>query len=698
MIKRIQNASLQTKIMMLLILMSTFLSFTLGAVFYQNTAENALKNKEKEMLTLASLTSNKVERFLFERSADIKVLSESKIFTMPEVSNQTRLNYLKNVIQAYQAYDAVFTLDNKGHIDIQSGTIPSEPEIESYMDSFLSGESFMSDIVLTDHSRYLYFSEPLRDDQSQIVGAIVEVMNFDSIQTIIDSIKFGNTGYVYLEKQESGILNETSSDIQQITMNHTYYMTATYPLIQYPTQHDHWNVVVAQEKNEALIVKSDIEKYFLYVVVGFLLFFYVLSVIISRHITRPIRLLMAKANTLMVSNQKFASDIVVSDEVKNLTKSFDLLLEELQFMMQQVLEKSGEAAHIDLIRSSIDELIEGMPNGILTVDQNGQITSVNDYAVETLYMNSFDLVGKTLETHGISHLSPLFESLNQTFVSHQKKRDEVCQLTGPKGEDIKIVFSTLMQYDRHDHFIGMTIIVNHMDAKRNFEESILRAKKLSELGELSAGVAHEIRNPLASIRGYAQIALREMNPDDQIASDIAVILLEVDRLDKIIERFMSFASPNNPKLELYHINDIIRDTIRLIGKDTTTKGINLRHRYTKKDLVRVDYEQIKQVLINLILNAVQAMPKGGMIEIVTLYSEINGTMEIYIVDEGEGIPPDIREQIFKPFFTTREKGSGLGLSICSRIIENHNGIMDISSNENGTQVIIKLPVKGIKQN
>ncbi len=190
-----------------------------------------------------------------------------------------------------------------------------------------------------------------------------------------------------------------------------------------------------------------------------------------------------------------------------------------------------------------------------------------------------------------------------------------------KGKKHSTCFSTLSQLDRHDNLIGITIIINHLDAKQNFEESILRAKKLSELGELAAGVAHEIRNPLASIRGYAQIALREMNVDDQAASDIAIILMEVDRLDKIIERFMTFARPDKPSFGVYHMNNIIEDTIRLIDKDHQTKGINIRYRYTKNDLVRVDYEQMKQVLINLILNAVQAMPYGGKLELVTILSE-----------------------------------------------------------------------------
>ncbi len=190
--------------------------------------------------------------------------------------------------------------------------------------------------------------------------------------------------------------------------------------------------------------------------------------------------------------------------------------------------------------------------------------------------------------------------------------------------------------------------------------------------------------------------MREVDDNTQVRSDINVILQEVDRLDTMIDRFLSFARPNTPKLGRFHMNDIIEDTIKLIRKDQSTKNIQIRHRFTKQDLVLVDYEQMKQVFINLILNAVQAMPEGGHIDIVTLYSEVSGTMDIHIVDTGEGIDPEQVSKIFTPFFTTRDKGSGLGLSICSRIIENHNGVMDIKSSHEGTQLIIKIPVENYK--
>lgn len=698
MIKRLRNASLQTKIMILLIFIITLLSAIFGIMFYNNTVSSALKNKEKEISTLASLTSNKIERFLFERSADIKVLSESKIFTMPEVSQQTRLDYLNNVVKTYKTYDSVFVLDLNGQATLSAGVIEFDSSYSNLKSKFLSGQPFISDIIISSENSYsIFFSEPLFDNENILSGAIVERMNFNSIFEIINDITFGETGFAYLKELGSNETIKNIKGINHVEIGNKKYLTSTYPLIKYSTQENQWVIIISQEEDEALSVKNDIKRYFGYVIFTSLLVFYFLSAIISRTITKPIRLLMEKTRSIMINNNQFASDVITSDEVKNLTSSFDLLLDEMNFMMQKVLEKSGEAAYIEEVRNSIELLFDHIPNGIITIDNKGYITSVNNVAIEILDTDKSNLVDRYIGNQTTPFLQPFFTIISKSFKSNIQLNEEICKLQNTNGKVIPIVFSTLNQTDRYDNLIGITIVINNLDAKKKFEESILRAKRLTELGELSAGVAHEIRNPLASIRGYAQLALRELTIDDEIASDIAVILLEVDRLDQIIERFMNFASPSKPNLGIYHMNDIITDTIRLISQDSQTKNIHIKHRFTTNDSVKVDYQQIKQVLLNLILNAIQSMPGGGHLDLVTLLNEKSGTMEIHIIDEGHGIGKELLEKIFTPFFTTRDKGSGLGLSICSRIVENHKGIIQVNSTINkGTQIIVKLPIeKGV---
>jgi PAS domain S-box-containing protein len=692
MIKKISNASIQLKILVLFLLMGALLTAAFGITFYQKTLDNAVSNKEKEMLNLADITSNKIERFLFERRGDAKVLAQSNIFFNPEIPDQIKQTYLENVMNAYQAYDAIYILNKSGTIESYCGD-SSYNQLPSHLVSdFLNLSDYVSDILSSDNSeRYLYFASPILSENHEVLGAVVERMNFQAIDAIIDNIQIGDTGYAKLEMTDG---SAHFSKLNTLTLRGQTYYQAVSPLIQYPSQNNPWHIAIYQNKEDALGVKADIEKYLTFIVITSILLFIVLSYYISRRITQPIRNLKQKISMLMKNNRIFASDVVVSDEVKTLASSFDLLLDELNFMMQQVLEKSGEVAYIKEIRQSIDSLFEHMPNGIITIDANGYISSINTVATELLSLGDQDLVHKNAPSQVPQHLKAFFHMITSQVSDSQNFHNEIYHYVNASGTSIPIIFSTLNQYDLYDNLIGITVIINHFDAKKDFDESIFRAKRLAELGELSAGVAHEIRNPLASIKGYAQVALLDLDEKDQLDKDLKVILSEVNRLEKILDRFMTFARPNPPHFNLCHLNPLIKETIEQIQKGLKVGNINIRHRYTKNDLVYIDPNQIKQVLINLILNAIQAMPEGGHIDLVTLLNEGQDMMEIHIVDDGEGIPKGVIEKIFSPFFTTRDTGTGLGLAICSRIIENHKGIIDITNNQSqGTQVIIKLPVE-----
>lgn len=697
MINKIQNASLQFKILFLFILMGSLLTLAFGATFYQNTLDSAIANKEKEMVNLADITANKIERYFFERTGDVNVLAQSKIFITPEISSEIRINYLENVIKAYQAYDGIYVLRNNGDISLFVGQEAYNQLSPDFINQFLSPVGYISDIMITNtHDQFIYFSSPIYNENGDLEGAIVERMNFHAIKEILAGIQIGNTGFAILEETSHDVIYHKLTTTR---LNGKIYYATSSPLFQYDTQENKWHITVYQEKSEALAVKHDIEKYISYIIITSLLLFTGISFFISRRITRPIKNLMHKTNLLMQSSRTFASDVVVSDEVKTLASSFDVLLEDLHFMMQQVLEKSGEAAYIKELRHSIDTLFEHMPNGILTIDSKGQIISINPAALDILEVSENDLLHRSIQDALPNHLQAFFIKINQTLTNKNNFNNEVIRLNDKNGDIIPIVFSSLRQFDSHDQLIGITIVINNFDAKRNFDESIFRAKKLAELGELSAGVAHEIRNPLASIKGYTQVALLELENDSQLKDDLQIILSEVDRLEKILDRFMTFAQPNQPTFSLCHLNDIIKETVEQISKGMQLGNITLRHRYSKNDLLYIDRDQIKQVIFNLVINAIQSMPNGGNIDLVTLRNDSGDMMEIHIVDSGDGIPEDIQKKIFTPFFTTRDQGTGLGLAICSRILENHHGIIELTSQaNNGTKVVIRLPIeKGSNQ-
>lgn len=693
MIKRIQNASLQLKILTFFLLMGLLLSLTFGMTFYKNTLDSAMTNKETELITLSDITASKIERFLFERIGDVQVLAQSQLFTDPSISKDIKNNYLNNVMHAYQAYDAIYVLDHTGTIDLSVGNTNYKILSDDIISSALIKDIYISDILENENGkRYIYFSAPLLSSDNKLLGAVVERMNFDAINEILESIQVGKSGYATLKSSEHdniGVLNI-------IRLEGTEYYTTATAMIKYPSQTKQWYVNILQHRDEVLEIKYEIERYLSYVIIASLLLFIGLSYFISKKITQPIQNLMQKTSLLMQNNKLFASDITASNEVKTLASYFDTLLEELHFMMQQVLEKSGEAAYIQEIRASIETLFEHMPNGIITVSSSGQISSINAAATDILGVHESDLLNKDIKSEMPEHIAPLFEIIYQNLTEDRNLQNEVFRFQTLEDRP-SLIFNTMRQLDLHHQLIGITVTINNLNAKKSFDESIFRAQQLADLGEMSAGVAHEIRNPLASIKGYAQVAMRTTAKDTQLYDDLNVILSEANRLEHILERFMNFARPNAPEFANCHLNNIIEETIEQISKGMQIGNINIRHRYSKKDLICVDATQIKQVMFNLILNAIQAMPNGGNIELVTHLNESSDIIEMHIVDDGEGIAKDLQEKIFSPFFTTRETGTGLGLAICSRIIENHHGILELQSDLNiGTKIIIKLPLeKGI---
>jgi signal transduction histidine kinase len=227
------------------------------------------------------------------------------------------------------------------------------------------------------------------------------------------------------------------------------------------------------------------------------------------------------------------------------------------------------------------------------------------------------------------------------------------------------------------------------------EEQLRHADRLSALGKLSAGIAHEVRNPLASIKGTAEILSDKFKPEDKEYEFVEILIKEVNRLDTVVANFLDFAKPKQPELKSSEINDIILSVLKLTKHQIARARINLKtHLEDTLPTVYVDPEQIKQVFLNLIINAVQAMQGGGTLEVNT---RMDGSKILCIFsDTGSGISKDQQENLFTPFYTSKKKGTGLGLAIVHRILDGHKGEIKFTSEENkGTCFTISLPVRDV---
>lgn len=244
----------------------------------------------------------------------------------------------------------------------------------------------------------------------------------------------------------------------------------------------------------------------------------------------------------------------------------------------------------------------------------------------------------------------------------------------------------------------IAVAVNEMAGalgeRKKLEEQMERADRMASLGEIAAGVAHEIRNPLTTIRGFVQLIDEDFPENDSRHEFTGIIIREVDRLNRIVEELVFYAKPSQSQVIPVDLNQILEYSLRLANFKGSKSTIILQEHYDSHlPLISVDGEQIKQVFLNLIINSRQAVEADGKIGVLTRISADKASVEVVISDNGSGIEPENLKRLFDPFFTTRETGTGLGLAVAQKIVELHGGQIRVESTPgNGSAFSVYLPI------
>lgn len=359
-------------------------------------------------------------------------------------------------------------------------------------------------------------------------------------------------------------------------------------------------------------------------------------------------------------------------------------------------------------------LMEARVSSLLLIDKEaGAMRPAATYGASAAYLAQPDReVGASLTGEVIRTGRPLYildvRKETQYLVSELAQKEGLCSLlsvplrtkTGVIGV-LNVYTGEPRSFDEADMRL-LTLLANqsaiaienatlHRD-EMEARERLRQSEKLAALGELSAGLAHELRNPLNTVTMLIYAMSRELLFSGPLGADFQVVQGELRRMSLLIEQFLEFARPQPPHFQRERLDEIMEETLLLIGPEARTRRIMIYKEWEKPlSMVWVDGAQIKQVFLNVLLNALQAMTNGGRLTVRIHMS--GGSLLTAITDEGVGIPPDIRENLFRPFFTTKQGGTGLGLSISQRIIEGHNGRLRIFSQPGlGTTVVIRLPL------
>jgi two-component system, NtrC family, nitrogen regulation sensor histidine kinase GlnL len=352
------------------------------------------------------------------------------------------------------------------------------------------------------------------------------------------------------------------------------------------------------------------------------------------------------------------------------------------------------------VQNFMESIIQSMGSGIILTRMDDTITYLNRAGEKILGYVKHELVGKPFEIFGLREKQSIVHSLlDQSDEQDMRKEGWIKR---QDGLEFPVGFTINNHVSATGELIGKIVIFRDLTKVYKIQEEILRMDRLISLGKLASGIAHELRNPLAGIKTTAQALCEEMSFDDSKKEYLNRITKEIDRLNELLKTFFSFAKPQKLNLAPYHIKEIVNEIIPFLIKEIADKGIRFVEVYSPQlPKIRVDKNQIHQVFLNLLLNAIQAMPQGGELKIQVHPLVSNGPdgtvqrwIRILISDTGKGIPANLLNKVFDPFFTTKPKGIGLGLSIAYQIIKKHEGTIQVQSEwEKGATFDIRLPEK-----
>ena len=345
-------------------------------------------------------------------------------------------------------------------------------------------------------------------------------------------------------------------------------------------------------------------------------------------------------------------------------------------------------------RNFRENILESSPNSVIAVNMKKEITSINRRTEELFRLKRRHALGqKAADVFGEEIVQLVDLAIDQDdlidYKEIRKGRKDGSQLT------LGITSSWLR--DHQGNRIGLIFIVRDLTEGKRTEELIRRMDRLTSIGQLSAGIAHEIRNPLASISLNVQMLAKKL-PLGLAAKNMVSDTLEgIDRIKSLVKGMLNFARPSTPALKRDSIARVLRNSISLLDSQLRKKRIEVILDLAE-DLPEVvfDEHQIQQVLVNLLLNGLEAMSAGGSIKIKSTIGKDQKKrrqLALHIMDTGGGIPPFNLSKIFDPFFTTKPEGTGLGLSIVHKILEQHHAAIDVVSEENrGTTFILSFPI------
>ena len=514
--------------------------------------------------------------------------------------------------------------------------------------------------------------EELNTDLIEVENIIKENKEKDN-KDIIDNIKdIKELPLIIYDKNKNFYINNDynidNKKLSKLMSSHistaekTFEIKANDNLLYFNKIKDlNWYIGTGQAISSLKSSLLEIQKYTILVAIIFVIIAVELTIALAYNLSKPIKKLTDFCDLVSKGDYDHHVKFNRKDEIGFLADSFNNMVQKINRSTMEL--KNLKEFNEDILRSTT--------TGIISVNPQGEIISINRAANNIL--NTKNLENKSI-LKKLKNLS--IKSLN-----NREHYNKIMEFSNEENKNMIIEANTSLLTNEKKEVNGALCSFNDITERKKIEEKIEEIDRLSSLGELAAGLAHEIRNPLTGIKTSTEV-LKNRIKDDNSRKLYKNVRSEIDRMDKLISDILNFARPHEPQFEVITIQDIIEESLLLMDEYFNNNNIIIKKEFPQNNLwVKVDSDQCKQIIINLYMNAINAMPDGGKMKI-SIKSVSENKVEISFEDNGKGIKEENIDKIFEPFYSTSSKGTGLGLAVVKRLVLENRGEIYVESEVN----------------
>ncbi len=710
-------ASIRAKLIVILLSLGVFPLLIVGYLAYENASDALLFQAKEQLGNIGEKTAQQIDDFFLELNKDIELLSEYPFIQLAFLQFEfgQRLDTVQRVLIDYRNknnnFNGIYLVDLNGKAIIsenESDQVFGKSYFEEWMKRTFSKGLYLSEIVTSNNGQMpkIILSKPVYDfeDSQKKVGLLVFDIKLSSFTRFVSPLKIGEDGFAFLwdhngyalyhpdrsylfnlqigEKGDDDFrgLLERMSEKEKGFGNYSLKGVEKNMFFT-PCHTPDWSVAITIETSKLMgdILKLRRSMITFISIIGMLII--CVSFLFVKSITRPIKSLTEGARALGNGNLEHVITIDSDDEFFRLAQEFNSMSYRLRQSMNEIIE----------LKTFNDDILRSVTSGIITVDRVNKITSFNKVAGRIIRLTKED----TSSTQS-PQIEKIKSILHTTLTDNASATNMELEFYSKRNERLSFMeLNTSLLRNASGKVIGAIADIRDITHRKKIEGEMIRVEKLASLGELSAGMAHEIRNPLAGMKTSAQVLSKRLKTDSgKILLD--GIIESIDRMNNTVTDLLNFSRPKPSCLKPFDIPKLIDLSLTMLRVNLKKFNIDLVLDYEKSlPKALIDKEQIQQVCINLILNALKAMPHGGTFNITVKNGRppIQDFLKISFTDTGSGIKKEHLSKIFNPFFTCDPKGTGLGLSIVQKLLEENHGCIQIDSMEGkGTKAVINLPV------